>query len=106
MVTVTVPATSAKDVYKRQAHVLLAVAARGLQNDVNVDVLLGQQAENFERHTGHIRHVLHGQNGDVGVLCNTLDEHTFHSVSYTHLSPNMSSSSSRFRSPSANGSSR
>ena len=61
-----------------EADVLLAVAAGGLQDDVHVDVLLGQQAEDLEAHARLIGNVQNRNNGNVGVLCDALDQHTFH----------------------------
>ena len=68
-----------------EAHVLAAVAAGGLQDDVNVDVLLGQQAEDLEGHTRHIGNILDGQNGDVGVLRHAFNEHTGNGVSWSQF---------------------
>ena len=61
-----------------EAHILHTVTAGGLQNDIHVDIFLRQQAENLKGHTRHIGNILHRQNSNVGVLCDTLDEHTFH----------------------------
>ena len=61
-----------------KADVLLAVAAGGLQDDVHVDVLLGQQAEDLEAHARLIGNVQNRDNSNISVLCDTLDQHTFH----------------------------
>jgi len=61
-----------------EADVLLAVAAGGLQDDVHVDILLGQQAEDLEAGTRLIGNIQDRNNSNVGVLCDTLDQHTFH----------------------------
>ena len=50
-----------------EADVLRAVSADGLQNNIDVYVLLCKLRENAERNSG-----------DVFVLCNTADEHFFH----------------------------
>ena len=62
----------------RKADVLLAVAAGGLQNDVHGDVLLCQQAEDPKAHARLIGNVENRDNGNIGVLGDTLDQHTFH----------------------------
>ena len=61
-----------------KADILLAVAAGGLQNDVHVDVLLCQQTEDPKAHARLIGNVENRDNGNIGVLGDTLDQHTFH----------------------------
>ena len=59
-------------------HVLLAVAAGGLQDDVHVDLLLGQHPEDLKAHARLVGDVQDRNDGDVGVFGDTLDQHTFH----------------------------
>ena len=61
-----------------EADVLLAIAAGGLQDDVHIDVLLGQQTEDLEAGARLIGNIQDSDNSNIGVLCDTLDQHTFH----------------------------
>ena len=61
-----------------KADILLAVTAGGLQDDVHVDVLLGQQTEDLEAHARLIGNVQNRDNSNISVFCDTLDQHTFH----------------------------
>ena len=61
-----------------KADVLLAITAGGLQNNVHVDVLLCQQTEDPKAHARLIGNVENRDNGNIGVLGDTLDQHTFH----------------------------
>ena len=50
-----------------ETDVLLAVAAGGLQDDVHVDILLGQQAEDLEAGTRLIGNIQDRNNSNVSV---------------------------------------
>ena len=59
-------------------QVLGSFGAGALQDDVNIDIALGQQAEHLEGHARNIGHSLDRNHGHVVVLGDAFDEHTFH----------------------------
>lgn len=61
-----------------EADVLALVPADGLQDDVYVDVLLGQQGENLKGDAGLIGQTHQGQAGYVLILGNAADVNFFH----------------------------
>lgn len=64
--------------FDREADVLRTVAADGLEDDIDVDVLLRELRENAERKARLIRNADDRDSGDVVVLGDAADEHFFH----------------------------
>ena len=62
----------------------MALLAGGLQNNIHVDLLLRHQAEHLERSARNVGHLQNRNDGDVLVLCDALDQHTFHVCDLLH----------------------
>ena len=68
-------------------QVFVAVGAGALQDDIHIDVALGQQAEDLEGGAGHIRDPQNRDNGNVVIFGNAFDKHTFTLVSSFTMVP-------------------